>query len=185
MFLLLFFRFFTLSSEKTFKWWLLVESIHKLTPNYHALTKHKKGIDEFIDMLTAHKEQEFQNMVVNVNESFETSQNYFDRLYKLRHTMTFEETREEIFTFIAGGFDTTGKIIPAVLLLLAMNPEVQDKLVAELSEILVSGNDEVEGESLKRMTYLDMVIKEAGRLIPACLIFARSVSGDVQLRNLI
>jgi cytochrome P450 len=162
----------------------MIESIHKLTANYHAMIKHRNGIYEFIDMLTANKEQQFQSKLSSVPEESKSSENFFDQIYKIRHTMTYEETREEIFTFISGGFDTTGKVIPAVLLLLAMNPEIQEKLFAELCDV-VTENDEFGEESLKTMVYLDMVIKEAGRLIPAVLIFARHVSNNIELRKFV
>lgn len=144
------------------------------------MIKHRNGIHKFIDEVVAIKEREFQ--VGSGKEKCDKKfQNFLDRLYEIRHTMSYEETREEIFTFISGGFDTTGIEIPAVILLLAMNPEIQDKLVTELKEILKSENDEVDEGTMKKMIYLDMVVKEAGRLIPAVLIMAREVSGDIDL----
>lgn len=147
------------------------------------MIKHKNGIYNFIDILIASKELEFKKKLPKVSEISENSENFLDQIYKIRHTMTYEETREEIFTFISAGFDTTGKTIPAVLLLLAMNPEIQEKLFAELSDVATSNNVEFEEECLKKMVYLDKVIKEAGRLIPAVLIFVRHVSNNIELRR--
>lgn len=99
--------------------------------------------------------------------------------------MSYDQLREEIFAFLIGAFDTTGKALPAVLLLLAMNPDAQDKVVAELKSILKSENDEVDEKCLSKMEYLDLCMKESLRLLPVALLLARHVKKDIKLCNFV
>lgn len=107
------------------------------------------------------------------------AQNYLDHLYKIRHTMTYSQMKEEVVTFIIGGFDTTGKAIAGTLLLLAMNSEAQEKVSTELKSIFTSKDDDVDEESFNKLEYLELVIKESMRLIPISLFTMRLVTKDV------
>lgn len=73
--------------------------------------------------------------------------------------------------------------ISSALLLLAMNPIIQERLLADLQNIFFTDDDEIDDHLLNQLTYLEMVIKEALRLFPATLITARKVENDVELSN--
>lgn len=73
---------------------------------------------------------------------------------------------EEIDTAFVGGTDTTTVTISGTLIMLAMHPEYQEKVVAELHEIFDSADSPVTYEDLSKMTYMEMVIKEALRHFP-------------------
>jgi cytochrome P450 len=106
---------------------------------------------------------------------------FLDLHYSLRHTMTYQQNLESFLMFFGAGFDTTGKALSSVLLLLAMNPQEQEKVHDEISSILTSETDEVDEKMLAKMVYLDLVIKETLRLIPQVLAFIRETTEDVQL----
>lgn len=161
--------------------WQTFQPIFKFSKNYKPFQKHKTDIQKFVDDFTHQIEQEYQ---LKTQKSTRKPQLYLDQLYKMRDKMTYEEMREDISTFIIGGFDTSGKVIPGALLLLAMNPEVQEKLVAELKTIFTSEKDEVDEEKLTKMKYLDLVIKESLRLFPAALMFARAVKSDIKMSKI-
>jgi cytochrome P450 len=95
--------------------------------------------------------------------------------------MTYQQNLESFLMFFGAGFDTTGKALSSVLLLLAMNPQEQEKVHDEISSILTSETDEVDEKMLAKMVYLDLVIKETLRLIPQVLAFIRETTEDVQL----
>lgn len=141
---------------------------------------HKTGCYEFLDKILAGNEKKFKE---KENQESGSAENVITKLYSIRETMTYEEIREEIFAFICGGFDTSGKVIPAALLLLAMNPSVQDKVVDELKSILTE-DEEVFEAKLNEMVYLDQVIKEAMRLIPPVIVQSRQATQDIKLSEL-
>lgn len=140
------------------------------------LQKHKGDTYKFAENIMHEYEKKYQ--AGSVDEQVK-AQNYLDHLYKIRHTMTYSQMKEEIVTFIIGGFDTTGKAIAGTLLLLAMNSEAQEKVLTELKSIFTSKDDDVDEESFNKLEYLELVIKESMRLIPISLFTMRLVTKDV------
>jgi cytochrome P450 len=110
---------------------------------------------------------------------------FLDQLYSLRDSMSYQDTSNILNLFLAAGFDTTGKTMSAILLLLAMNPHEQEKLHNEIASVLSSETDNIDEEKLAKIDYLDLVIKESLRLFPQGLILAREATADVQLSMLI
>lgn len=72
-------------------------------------------------------------------------------------------------------------MISGVLLLLAMNPTIQDKVFTELNSIFALDGDEVDEKMLSQLVYLDMVIKESLRLLPPVLVIVRQAQEDIKL----
>jgi cytochrome P450 len=60
--------------------------------------------------------------------------------------------------FIAAGFDTTQSLMLFSAYVLALHPEVQDKLRAEIDTVLEETDGEITYDGLHKMEYLDMVI---------------------------
>lgn len=68
--------------------------------------------------------------------------------------------------------------------MLAMNPDVQEKVVQELREVYDSTDESIDYDSLNKLVYLDLVLKETLRLFPVLPIGARITSGEVQIGKL-
>ncbi|XP_021957659.1 cytochrome P450 9e2 [Folsomia candida] len=68
--------------------------------------------------------------------------------------------------FILGGYDTTQSVLLFCAYALALNPDVQDKLRAEVDTVLEENDNQFSYDSLNRMTYLEMVINETLRFYP-------------------
>jgi cytochrome P450 len=60
--------------------------------------------------------------------------------------------------FIVGGFDTTQSLMLFLAYVLALHPEVQDKLRSEIDTVLEETDGEMTYDGLNKMEYLDMVI---------------------------
>jgi cytochrome P450 len=135
-----------------YKWWLMIDLIHKHSKNYNLHLKHKNGVNKFLDNILSGHEESYQKLT-KIEKTDEDKKNFLDQIYSIRDQMTYEEIREVTFTVLAGGFDTSGKNISGVLLLLAMNQEIQEKLVGELKQILISDDDDIDNECLAKMTF--------------------------------
>lgn len=142
------------------------------------MKEHRLGMTTFIDRITENNEANYQQ---KSDESTEKMQFFLDHLYQLRDTMSYEETGEEVLSFIVGVFDTTGKTLSATLLLLAMNQNAQEQVFSEVKSIFQTESDEVDETAISKMIYLDLVIKESLRLIPLALVLAREVERDIKL----
>ncbi|KAI4486267.1 hypothetical protein M0802_012411 [Mischocyttarus mexicanus] len=97
---------------------------------------------------------------------------------------TEKEIQDEINTFIFAGSDTTGHAVSFAFLMLAMYPEIQEKLYAELYDIYGLCDPEdvpITNQDIKKMKYLEQVIKETLRLFPSVPFIGRCLSEDIKV----
>lgn len=87
----------------------------------------------------------------------------------------------EVFTLLLAGNDTTATSLSFTILSLAMHPEVQDKLYAEINEVFPDDEFEVTLDDIPRLTYTDMVMKETLRIFPVVPFIAREVTADMEI----
>lgn len=100
--------------------------------------------------------------------------------------LTDEEIREEVDTFMFEGHDTTAMALSWTLFLLGHNQEAQKKLQTEVdelfeSEFLDDERSELDLEKIKKLKYLDCVIKEALRLCPSVPFIGRQTTRNLKL----
>lgn len=96
---------------------------------------------------------------------------------------TDQQLIEEIDTIFVGGTDTTTVTISSVLIMLAIHPEHQEKVVAELREVFDNVDSPVTYEDISKLTYLEMVIKESLRHFPVGPFIARECTEDFEFRG--
>ncbi|MFB2935458.1 cytochrome P450 [Aerosakkonemataceae cyanobacterium BLCC-F154] len=74
------------------------------------------------------------------------------------------ELKDQVLLLLFAGHETLNSALGTFCLSLAQNPEVREKLRAEIRQVV--GNDSLTMEHLKQMNYLEMVIKEVLRIVP-------------------
>jgi cytochrome P450 len=67
------------------------------------------------------------------------------------------------------------------MLMLAMHPEIQEKVVAELKSVFKTQDSYITPDDLKELVYLEQVIKESMRLNTVVPLYCRRVVGDITL----
>lgn len=92
-----------------------------------------------------------------------------------------EELISEIITIIGAGQDTTKTVNMAVLLMLALHQDVQDKVLEEIDRVLGNSSQCPSYEDLGRLEYLEWVIKETMRLYPSVPMISRYIDRDFPL----
>ncbi|XP_036153660.1 cytochrome P450 4V2-like isoform X2 [Myotis myotis] len=83
-----------------------------------------------------------------------------------------------LHNFTTNGHDTTAAGINWALYLLGCYPEVQKKLGNELDEVFGNSHRPVTLEDLKKLKYLECVIKETLRIFPSVPLIARGLNED-------
>lgn len=73
--------------------------------------------------------------------------------------------------------DTSTHTIGFALLMLAMHPEIDQKVYEDITNFYKPG-DELDPEIIKKMTYLDMVVKETLRLFAISSVTMRESLTD-------
>lgn len=72
-------------------------------------------------------------------------------------------------------------MISFALLMLGMHPQVQEKAVDELREVFGDADTVIDYNSLSKLPYLEMILKETMRLFPVVPISARKSTGEFQI----
>nr|ABC96862.1 CYP6B3v3a variant [Papilio polyxenes]ABC96863.1 CYP6B3v3b variant [Papilio polyxenes]ABC96864.1 CYP6B3v3c variant [Papilio polyxenes] len=80
----------------------------------------------------------------------------------------------QMFIFYAAGYETSATTMTYLFYELAKNPDIQDKLIAEIDEVLSRHDGNITYECLSEMTYLSKVFDETLRKYPV---------GDFTQRN--
>ncbi|KAL5018624.1 hypothetical protein ScPMuIL_004346 [Solemya velum] len=97
--------------------------------------------------------------------------------------LAFEDIQEEVDTFMFEGHDTTAAAMSWAIHCIGADQNVQKKLQEEMDEIFGTSDRQASMEDLKRMKYLECVIKEALRLFPSVPIIGRVLAEDDQIGN--
>ncbi|XP_046962446.1 cytochrome P450 4C1-like [Vanessa cardui] len=168
--------------------WLHLEPIYQLT----GLARRENNAVKHLHTLT--------NSVVKSRRNFLAEKNFnqfdndaecdskeklamLDLLLKNEKSglIDHEGTIEEVDTFMFAGHDTTATAMTFMLMALANEPEIQDKIYEEISEIFGDSDRAVTTEDLNQMKYLECCIKESLRLYPSAPLIARYVQKETVL----
>ncbi|XP_054714031.1 cytochrome P450 3A8-like [Uloborus diversus] len=94
-----------------------------------------------------------------------------------------DELVAQCVIFFLAGYDTTASTLAFASYLLALNPDVQEKLIAEIDKALSAPKEELTYETLQNMKYLDNVISETLRLYPAAPRLERVADEEYKIEN--
>jgi cytochrome P450 len=92
--------------------------------------------------------------------------------------LTDEDVQNEVVTFVLAGHETTATALTWTWYLLARHPRVMERLQAELDDILNGQMPQL--DDVPRLSYTANVFKEAMRLYPPALLFARRPKADIE-----
>lgn len=98
-------------------------------------------------------------------------------------TLSDEDIREEVDTFMFRGHDTTSAGINWALYLMGRHPEIQARVQEELDDIFEGSDRPATLEDLRQMKYTENCIKEALRLLPSVPIIGRNLKEDLVIDN--
>ena len=85
--------------------------------------------------------------------------------------MSAKDLRDQVVTIFMAGHETTAQALSWIFYLLALHPDAERKLHAELADVLVGRSPSA--EDFKRLPYTRMVIEESMRLYPPAHTMAR------------
>ncbi|KAL5274750.1 hypothetical protein ACFFRR_001052 [Megaselia abdita] len=125
------------------------------------------------DMINILMEAKGMGVDENVKESLKSS-----------HEWTDIEIVAQCFVFFIAGFESTATLITFVAHELMENPEIQEKLFNEITEVQkILDRKTLTYESLNNMKYLDMVISETLRKWPTTPGTDRVCSKSIHFKN--
>ena len=106
-------------------------------------------------------------------------QQHTDELAGEKETLTDEEILHQFITFFMVGMDTTGRLSGLSTYYIAAYPQVQEKLMEELSRVGIHSRADIKPEKIQKLEYMDAVIKEVLRFgSPTPGLFPRVATRD-------
>ncbi|KFP28925.1 Cytochrome P450 4V2, partial [Colius striatus] len=175
--------------------WIWPNFFYMLFKEGREHERNLKILHNFTDMVIAEKAAEYEN---NRQTKSDTDGNFEERGPRKRkvfldillsatddegNNLSYKDIREEVDTFMFEGHDTTAAAMNWVLYLLGHNPEAQTKVHRELDEVFGNTERPVTMDDLKKLRYLECVVKETLRLFPSVPMFARVLREDCFIRG--
>ena len=97
-------------------------------------------------------------------------------------TLTVDDIREEVDTFMFEGHDTTSMGITWAIYLLGLHPEVQERIFDEIDSVFDGDfTCAVTHEHIKQLKHLDIALKETQRIYPSVPIIVRKTFTEYEL----
>lgn len=111
----------------------------------------------------------------------ETAEDFLDLLIEALETdrEDIETTIDNLLTFVAAGYETSANTIAWALYLLALYPEVQDRVRDEIKT--VAGEAPLTLDAVQKMPLLQAHVRETLRLYPAGALFARDATDTTEV----
>ncbi|XP_045447745.1 cytochrome P450 4c3-like [Melitaea cinxia] len=170
--------------------WLHPDSIYQLT-NYAKTEKIAvKNLQTLTNTVIKKRRDYLAEMNFNhfdYDDNVESKGNLamLDLLLKNEKSgvLNSQDVREEVDSFMFAGHDTTAVAMTFMMMALANEPEIQEKIHAEICQVLGDSDRSLTTEDLSQMKYLECCIKETLRLYPSAPLIARTLRNETVLGN--
>ncbi|KAI1714446.1 cytochrome p450 domain-containing protein [Ditylenchus destructor] len=148
-----------------------------------------------VDMLSNDAQIFFEKFVLDLYDkrkaepsAKETYTDIFQLLLNLltgdrKKFLTKAELVSQSFLLLIAGYETTATVLQFILYILALHPDVQDKLRMELEEA-VGDEEEITFDHMQKFTYMNQVIQEALRLYNPAPRINRECNDPITLNGL-
>lgn len=93
--------------------------------------------------------------------------------------MSDKQLRDEVVTLLFAGQEALAVVLSWTFILLSLHPQLQTKLLAELTEVLGGRCPSV--ADIPHLCYIDSIIKEAMRLYPPIAVMPRIATQDYEI----
>lgn len=188
-------RAFESIARRMFRFWEISDFIYKRTQAYADQMQHFQVGYDFVRRLVDDKTRELAEKLAHgedvlENERRTNSLTYMHKCMLMWRQGTFDEKNvlEEIETILIGGIDTSSVTVTHTIMMLAIHQDVQERVLTEIRDVLgdCSESDElVTQEHVGNLTYLQQVIQESLRLLPAGPYLARTCTEPLALSKLL
>lgn len=129
--------------------------------------------------------KDFMDLLLELREKGEiqgTQRN--DEEKKRTVELTNDILAAQAFVFYAAGYETSATTMSFMLYELAKNPDVQEKVIAEIDEVLNNHNGKVTYETLSDLKYMEKVFDETLRIYPLVEPLQRNAQVDYKVPNM-
>ncbi|XP_026491363.2 cytochrome P450 4C1-like [Vanessa tameamea] len=174
--------------ERMCRIWLHVDYIYKWSNIFKAQEAALKDLHTFTTSIINERRTYLQENGIETFED-EESNGKKGRLAMLDLLLEKEKVgdidvdgiREEVDTFMFEGHDTTAQALTFLIMTIANEPRVQEKIYEELRNIFKGNQNTPTTDELNEMKYLECCIKESLRLYPSVPIILRYLTEEITI----
>ncbi|XP_058448667.1 uncharacterized protein LOC131428638 [Malaya genurostris] len=181
-------RYFFLSSRRILSVHHYLDAVYHCSGLYREYLALRNYMDRLILRIVdgiATRLKNVEQKPVDEDGEFKKPQIFVDEMFTNKiKKFTDREIIENVYTMIGAGTDTSATAISYACLLLAFYPDVQQKLYDEVMQVYPSSEPEFTLDSLKKLEYMEMVLKEALRLYPVAPLIGRQNVNDTLVGDL-
>ncbi|VVC43515.1 Cytochrome P450, E-class, group I,Cytochrome P450,Cytochrome P450, conserved site [Cinara cedri] len=181
-----------LDSMRIYKPWLypdIIFSIYVKLTGLHNIYKtlHKLPIQVISEMKKVYAQNKKAKLASVIDVSCDEEKRlkvFLDTLLELNETganFSDAEIRDEVVTMMIGGSETSAITNCFCLLMLAIHPDIQDKVYDEIYNVLGDGDETITIEDTTKLVYLEQVLRETLRLYPVGPLLLRQLQDDVKI----
>ncbi|XP_076473006.1 cytochrome P450 3A29-like [Babylonia areolata] len=117
---------------------------------------------------------DFLQLLVNAEDTENTIESH--------KRLTLEEVESQMILFFVAGYETTGSTLQYLAYSLAMHPDIQERVVAEIQQEL--GEETPTYDNVSKLKYMDHAIHETLRLYPPVSQVTREASETMTIKGL-
>ncbi|XP_055598207.1 cytochrome P450 4c21-like [Uranotaenia lowii] len=166
---------------------LYPDFVYRLTSFHRDLMKARKIVCDFFQRIISEKQVSLAASSNNNERDAEEEHKpkiLIDQLLGVSQdgrNFSDEEVMDNIYAVITGANDTSGLLIAHACLFLCFHKDIQERLYAEIVDILPTDESELTPDSLKQLVYLEMFLKECLRHCPVAPNISRENMADIEL----
>lgn len=175
-----------LLSQRFYKWWLSWDIIYRLSAGYREERQLFQAFHRFLVKARHNETVKLEALPPDkVPRSSDRELNVLTRIFALlrERKMSATTARENLDLICIAGLLTTVTTIHMTLLMLAIYPAYQDKVVDELRSEFETSDDTVTPAKYANLIYIEMAIMETMRLYPPIPLISRTTTDALQLKH--
>ncbi|CAB3365186.1 Hypothetical predicted protein [Cloeon dipterum] len=159
-----------------------IEFFKKLSKDIVEQRKKSKVVQkDFMQLLM--ELQEKGSVAVDADEEESERHNELQHDAAKDFQMTDIDLAAQATIFFLAGFETSSTVTTFALFELAANPDVQQKAQSEIDEVLAETEGKITYDALKKMNYLDFILKESMRKFPPLPVLSRVCTKTYTIPN--
>uniref|UniRef100_A0AAG5CNR6 Cytochrome P450 n=1 Tax=Anopheles atroparvus TaxID=41427 RepID=A0AAG5CNR6_ANOAO len=177
-------------SSRVFNVLLYSDLFFALTERYREMQRQRVKLKAVMDPILFKRREEINQQrlvkIVEDEENYRKPMVFLDQLLNMQRNgqdLAMEEIENHLYTIIGAGSETTANQVAYILWLLAMHPEVQERVYSEIQSVYDADKQDISYETLSAQSYLEQVIKETLRLFPVGPLIGRETIEPMKLGN--
>ncbi|UJR23770.1 hypothetical protein I4U23_026746 [Adineta vaga] len=136
-------------------------------------------LNQILDRRRQHLERRNDFIQIMVDHEEEVKHEEQQPTETLRKTLNDKEILGQAMIFLLAGYETTSVLMSFFFYIMAIEPEIQEKVYNEIEQEI--GDNDITYENISQLHYLDMVVSETLRMYPPVIRFDRVASDNYKL----